>query len=208
MRYLTFILIFLLVQACRTGSPVSRISTSNSSESTIYVGTVLSDTMTLINHESNYRSPILSSTSSIEIWFDAYPTFGNSTTYRLFFDSCWKIKYPSMNVHVSLAGKVFLLKDIQDSVIEKLVMNNIFSLPDDEETNMDSFNFDLVNSKFQNTDAWIFDGICYSISYKVGDRFRRYTFCNPEFYASQSAYITPFTYYARIVEIFGSIPIQ
>lgn len=173
------------------------------SQPSIYVGAVLNDTSSLVNEATAYRSELLNSEHPIEIWFESNPVFGNADRYILFYDSCWMIKYPVMNVHKSKAGKVFPLKTAQLKLIERLTANHIFSLPGEHEIAGNHFN--INTAKFEGFDMKSFDGICYSISYKVGDRYRAYSFCNPQRPNLGVGKASPYAEYNAIAEVFKSL---
>jgi hypothetical protein len=202
-RLITTIIFILIVSAL----------TAQTKDKTLFVGNVLSDTATIQSHQ--YRTAlksIMKSKNKIEIRFITEPSFhptNNITlTYNtnftiLTYDKEWSAKY----YYCKDGTDTLLCKDITqktniDTIFSRLVLNNIFSLPSDDNLKTEKYEYNLETNEFIGSGMGIGDGICYCIEFKVGDRYRRYDFCNPNEYADFYPQVYELRNYANIVKIF------
>ena len=78
-----------------------------------------------------------------------------------------------------------------NQIFDTLKQNNIFLLPDQKDLNAKS--------------AHAHDGGFFSISFKAGEKFRQYSFSNPDVYAVENPDIRAFTQFLRIIQTMNSI---
>jgi len=184
------------------------VLTAQTKDKTIFVGNVISDTMTF--RSNNYRTSmtsILKSENKIEIRFITSPSSENineNTSYTILtFNNKWSAKYyyykPDTN---NLFSKGINAKIDIDTVFSRLVSNNIFSLPDQHSLKTEKFEYNPVTNEFIGSRIAVVDGTCYYIEFKVGDFYRRYSYGNPDSYADFYPQVYELRNFANIVEIF------
>ncbi len=195
MKTLITTLIFILTASVIRGQEKDK---------TIFVGNVVSDTASFKNkgNQSPFTS-ILKSNYKIEIRFTTTPSFDYTNYKVITYDKNWSAK---QYYYVS-GNKNLLSKDIEskvsiDSVFSRLVLNNIFSLPDQDSLVTEKYEYNLETNEFIGLGMSVCDGACYSIEFKVGDYFRRYVYCNPESYADFYPNVYELRSFANIVNIF------
>jgi hypothetical protein len=178
--------------------------TAQTNEKTIHVGNVISDTTTFksINYRSTLTS-ILKSKYKIEIRFISIPSFDYSSYTVLTYDKKWSAKYyyhtPEINTTLS---KEIKSKTPIDTLFSRLVLNNIFSLPDQDSLKTEKYDYNPETNEFFGSGMAVGDGICYHIEFKIGDYYRRYSYCNPNDYADFYPQIYELRSFANIVELF------
>lgn len=96
-------------------------------------------------------------------------------TNELFFTSQDSVKYAKLS-----------------QTLNDLIDNNIFGLPDQSEIKLP---YEMI----------VWDGVSYAISYKVEDRFRIYSFNNPQDFANEFKNITEFRNFCNIVTLLKDI---
>jgi len=187
---------------------VVSVLTAQNKDKTIFVGNVISDTTTF--RSNDYRTAltsILKSKNKIEIRFIASPSFENTNEYTnytiLTFNKKWSAKYfyykPDTD---SLLSKDINKKVNIDTVFSRLVINNIFSLPDQDSLKTEKYEYNPETNEFNGSRIAVADGTCYYIEFKVGDFYRRYSYCNPNSYSDFYPQVYELRNFANIVEIF------
>jgi hypothetical protein len=182
--------------------------TAQTKDKTIYVGNVISDTTTF--RSNDYRTAltsILKSENKIEIRFITSPSFENRKEYKnytvLTFTNKWSAKYyyykPDTN---NLLSKDLSAKTSIDTIFSRLVSNNVFSLPDQGSLKTEKYAYNPETNEFIGSRMEVADGTCYYIEFKVGDLYRRYSYCNPNRYAEFYPQVYELRNFANIVEIF------
>ena len=173
-------------------------------DKTIFVGNVISDTTTFrSNGDRTSLTSILKSENKIEIRFITSPSFGYTNYTILTFNKKWSAKY----YYYKTATDSLLSKDINakiniDTIFSRLVSNNIFSLPDQHSLKTGKYEYNPETNKFIGLAREVNDGTCYYIEFKVGDFYRRYSYCNPDSYADFYPQVYELRSFANIVEIF------
>ena len=179
-------------------------------EKTFYVGDVISDTSTLIeNSKRKALTPLLQSKNKIEIRFISSPSFYYTTYLILIYNQEWSAKY----YYYKKGTDSLLYKDITnktniDTVFSRLVLNNIFSLPDQDSLRTEKYEYNPETNQFIGSGMGIGDGICYYVEFKLGDYYRRYNYCNPDSFADFYPHVSELRNFANIVEIFNEWPIE
>lgn len=146
----------------------------------IFVGQILSDTLTIENRSQydNLLKSILKSQSQIELRFTIAPSFDNEVCFVIRFDSSWtaqKIAFDSKSkkyISINLISKIPI-----DEFFNNLVLLNIFSIPD--QGKIQTQEWTLENDGLSAPGVAITDGTCYKVEFKVSDKFRSYLYCNP-----------------------------
>lgn len=180
------------------------VISGQTNDKTIFVGNIISDTATFISND--YRTgltTILKSKYKIEIRFIISPSF-NSTNYTILtYDKNWSAKHyyytPETN---ALLSKDIKSKTTIDTIFSQLVLNNIFSLPDQESLITEKYEYNPETNILIGSGVSVCDGTCYYVEFKVGDQFRRYSYCNPDSYADFYPQVHELRNFANIVEIF------
>lgn len=182
--------------------------TAQIKDKTIFVGNVISDTTTFrSNYYRTALTSILKSKNKIEIRFIVSPSFENTNEYTnytiLTFNKKWSAKYyyykPDTN---NLFSKDINAKIDIDTIFHRLVSNNIFSLPDQDSLKTEKYKYNPETNEFIGSRIAVTDGTCYYIEFKVGDFYRRYSYCNPNNYADFYPQVYELRSFANIVEIF------
>lgn len=198
-----------------TVSPKSIQSVQESIESEdrwVRVGKVISDPKTLadISYKTDIKS-ILESKNSIEIRLEIEPSFFPSNYIILRYNNKkWKMRYlyhAKNNRFEKKSKEICTEKNLQE-LFETLVNNNIFSLPDQSEINEDEYDTEYNLDKEWLRDyplhsSKIMDGTSYSIEFKIGNSYRRYTYHEPFFYAKTYPLIKEYTYMKNIIIYFS-----
>ena len=183
------------------------VLTAQTKDKTIFVGDVISDTTTF--RHNGYRTgltSILKSKNKVEIRFITSPS-SESQEYPnytiLTFNKKWSAKYYYFKVDTdSLLSKSINGEIDIDTIFSRLVSNNIFSLPDQNRLRTEKYEYNPETNEFIGYGMKTADGTCYYIEYKVGDFYRRYSFCNPDNYADFYPQVYELRKFANIVEIF------
>lgn len=134
------------------------------------------------------KNPVCKSSYQLDIYWTAVsPMFGSSTTIHLTFDGK---KWAATQYHETLQKKSDTVKLIPttsyDSIFNALKKNKIFTLPD-----QDSLQLGLP----------ILDGSDYSLVFKAGNKFRRYTFNNPAIHKEKNPTVKELSHYIAIINI-------
>ena len=178
--------------------------TAQTKDKTIFVGNVISDTTTF--RSNDYRTAltsILKSKNKIEVRFITSPSFDYTNYTILTFNKKWSAKYyyykPDTN---NLFSEDINVKIDIDTIFSRLVSNNIFSLPDQDSLNTEKYEYNPETNEFIGSGMAVADGTCYYIEFKIGDYYRRYSYCNPDNYADFYPQVYELRNFANIVEIF------
>jgi hypothetical protein len=173
-------------------------------DKTLFVGNVISDTTTF--KSNNYRTgltSILKSNYKIEIRFITSPSFNYTNYTILTYDKKWSAKYYYYTPYTNaLLSKDIKSKTTIDTIFSRLVLNNIFSLPDQDSLITEKYEYNPETDEFIGSGMSVCDGTCYYIEFKVGNYFRRYSYCNPDSYADFYPQVYELRKFASIVEIF------
>ena len=155
-------------------------------DKTIFVGNVISDTTTFKrNNDRAAMTSILRSKNKIEIRFITSPSFRNPNYTILTYNEKWNAKH----FYYKPGTDSIMSKDINnimnfEIVFSQLVNNNIFSLPDQKSLKTGKYTYNPETNELIGSLVATADGTCYYIEFKVGDRYRRYGYCNPDCYAN------------------------
>jgi len=181
--------------------------TAQTEDKTMFVGNVISDTTTF--KSNNYRSAltsILRSNYKIEIRFIASPSFRYTNYTVLTYDNTWRAKYyyytPDTN---ALLSKDIKSKTTIDTIFSRLVLNNIFALPDQDSLKTGKYEYNPETDELIGSGMSVCDGTCYFIEFKVGKYFRRYSYCNPVSYADFYPQVYELRNFVNIVGIFTEL---
>ncbi len=175
---------------------------SQNEDKLIYVGNVVSDTLSLADQiYPNISPPIQQSTNKIEIRFIGSASF-QETTYTIFsYNDIWSATY-----HYQSTNSIWLSKNLEvnpnDSVFYKLAVNNIFSLPDQDSLSYSTEKYDPETNQIIGHGIGLFHGTSYIIEFKVGDNYRRYRYHNPEIQANFHQHVNELRNFVVIVELF------
>lgn len=173
-------------------------------DKTIFVGNIISDTSTFKNND--YRTgltSILKSNYKIEIRFITSPSFNYTNYTILTYDKKWSAKYYYYTPDtIALLSKDIKSKTTIDTLFSRLVLNNIFSLPDQDSLITQKYEYIPETDEFIGSRMVVCDGICYYVEFKVGNNYRRYRYCNPDSYADFYPQVYELRSFANILEIF------
>jgi len=181
--------------------------TAQTKDKTIFVGNVISDTTTFRSNDYlTSLTSILKSENRIEIRFITSPSFENTNYTVLTFNKKWSAKY----YYYKPGTKNLFSKDINaiidiDTIFSRLVSNNIFSLPNQNSLKTGKYKYNPETNEFIDSRMEMADGTCYYIEFKVGDFYRRYSYCNPNHYADFYPQVYELRNFANIVEIFKAL---
>ncbi len=175
----------------------------------VLVGKVVSDKESCksdIGRIENGLIPILKSNNAIEIRFIEGRNLDHINYTVLTFNKKWKAMYYKFDKEKdSLLGTEIALETNLDTLFSKLVKNNIFSLPNQEEIKVEKAYFNTDNQIFEQSGCGVGDGSLYWVEFKIGNRYRRYSFGSPKFFADFYPYISELKNYENIMNIFYSL---
>lgn len=182
-------------------------SSAQTKRKTIFVGNVISDTTTFkCNDYRTALTSILKSKNKIEIRLITSPSFNYSNHIILAFNQKWSAKYYYYKLGTdSLLSKEITKKVNLDTIFARLVANNIFSLPDQDSLKKEKYEYDPETNELIGSGMAVNDGTCYYIEFKVGDYYRRYSYCNPDIYADFYLQVYELRNFANIIEIFKEL---
>lgn len=174
-------------------------------DNSILVGKVVSDTLTF-NALVNKEESVLRSKNVIEIRLITTTMVVSRSYIALIYDKKWK----AVSVDFDKAKGVFVSKEIVmktpiEAVFNQLVNNNVFALPDQSTLQLERASFDPQTNMFTLAGMDISDGVSYTIEFKVGDKYRRYSFINPVDYSKFYPYNNEFKNYVSIVKAFNTL---
>ena len=180
---------------------------AQSNEKTFFVGDVISDTTTF--KESNYRkalNPILKSKYKIEIRLINSSSYDYTNYTILTFDEKWSAKH----YYYEQKSDSLLTLDIDssinfDSIFSKLVANNIFSLPDQDDLRLKKYSFEPETNKMFVSEMGVSHGYNYYLEFKFGELYRRYRYYSPISYAEHFPLITDLQKFVNIVDIYDQL---
>lgn len=173
-----------------------------------YLGNILSDTTTLSKEQ--YGSPltsILNSSNKIEIRFIKSSGRYHTSYTVLSYANKWEVKEYDYDYKTKSTTSTDLTNKVNpDSLFDKLVSFNIFSLPDQDRLVLDKYEYDLESDELIGHGMAIGCGAtCYYIEYKVGSYFRRYSFCNLEAYVEFCPHVHELKDFNGIVTVFNGM---
>lgn len=183
--------------------------TAQTNNQAIFVGNVISDTTTFKSNDHHLSlTSILKSENKIEIRFITSPSSeapNEASNYTIItFNKQWDVKH----YYYKPGTDSLFVKDIRnqikiDTVISQLVANNLFSLPDQNSLTTVNLSYNLATNQFIEEILCTTDGICYYVEFKVGERYRRYHYCNPDSYTNFYSQVDELRKFANIVKIFN-----
>jgi len=94
-----------------------------------------------------------------------------------------------------------------DKVVSKLVANNIFSLPSGKSINTSKQFINLSTNEIIYESMGISHGITYFVEFKVGDKFRRYSYSSPAEFAKFYPHISEYKNMTEIVKLFNQLTV-
>jgi hypothetical protein len=181
------------------------IITAQTNNKTFHVGNVISDTTTCKDNVYTPDFPsILKSNNKIEIRFITLPSFEDPSFIILTYNKEWNAKY----YYYKKGTKSLLSKDLSnkvnlDTLFARLVINNLFSLPDQDSVKTVNYSYHPETNEFIDLRFDVVDGVGYTIEFKIGNHYRRYGFDNPDDYADFYPQVYELRNFANIVEIFN-----
>ena len=134
--------------------------------------------------------PIVNSSYEIEIRLYEYEMMGSRCQILCFDGNKWTGKTMGIIRYAQESQKVLKPGLNFNNILDSLLKNNIFKLPDQSKLNL----------KGDNT-----NGANYTISYKVGNKMRSYDFSNPKYYLKMNKGYKELENYIAIVGLFNSI---
>lgn len=171
------------------------------------VGNVMSDTSSFMYPEEIRfgLSPILKSENIIEIRFiEVY--FRSFRGVVLTYNTKWESQICKNEVNsmeenwIPANGEIDL-----DSLFFKLVTNNIFSLPDDNELSLGKLYFNPKTNVFIGEGFGIGCGGSSIIEFKIGDMYRTYSFGSAESFSAFYPSVPEFKNYVNIEMLFNQL---
>ena len=174
----------------------------------IEIGLVLSDSASILFKASCWRgmNPIIDSKNKIEVRFYNLSKHvgADGPVIILSYHNTWEVK--GLNVSFGDVEQLEMNTTISlDSIFSELVKNNIFGLPNWSELIHGKELYNPGSDKFIKVQSFISDRLCYCLEYKVGNRFRRYAYCNPEDFAQLPRPNHNRLDFVRITELFGEL---
>ncbi|MNU46037.1 hypothetical protein D3C71_348910 [compost metagenome] len=170
------------------------------------VGNVISDTSSCRDLKYNYGlTSILKSEYAIEIRLINSGSNGFNGVV-LYYDSLWSVKirpFESRSNNFSWKRKDEMI-DL-DSVFSELVSNNVFSLPNQSDLTLGKYYYNPKTNEFIGEGMGVGCGAHYTIEFKIGDWYRRYSCSNPEVFAEFYPNVPELKNYANIVQIFDAL---
>lgn len=170
------------------------------------VGNVISDSSSCKDDGYSYGLPsILKSEYPIEIRFISSGFRGFSGAV-LYYDSRWLLKIRPFEFGSNMTGwKTKEETRNLDSLFAELVANNIFSLPDQSDLNMEKYYYNPKTDEFIGTGMDVGCGSNYILEFKIGDKYRRYDCSNPDLFAEFYPGVYELKNYMHIVQIFETL---
>lgn len=171
-----------------------------------HLGRLISDSSTLTKTEYTTTLPsILKSTNKIEIRFINDPSFSRSDLIVLSYNDKWTIKHCYFDPKTKNVLQSNITTINADTLFNKLVSNNIFSLPDENDFKIAEWEYYPKTDEFLLDPATICDGVCYFIEFKVGPYSRQYGYCNPRSKFKMFPNIHELADFCNIVDIFKAL---
>ncbi|WP_300665398.1 hypothetical protein [Fluviicola sp.] len=177
--------------------------TAQETEKSFFVGNVISDTSSC--KDDGYRfglTSILKSEYPIEIRFinSGFRGFSGAV---LCYDSVWSVKIKSFDFRLNAMNwKIKEETRNLDSLFSELVSHNIFSLPDQSDLKMKRYYYNPKTGEFIGEGMGVGCGAHYTIEFKIGDWYRRYSCSSPEAFAEFYPNVHELKDYVNIVRIF------
>lgn len=170
------------------------------------VGKVVSDTSSCKDDRYSFGlNSILKSEYPIEIRFISSGFRGFSGAV-LYYDSLWLVKIRPFEFRSNMMGWK-TKEEIRnlDSLFAELVVNNIFSLPNQSDLNMEKYYYNPKTDEFIGEGMGVGCGAGYIIEFKIGDKYRRYNCSNPDLFAEFYPNVHELKNYVTIVLIFETL---
>jgi hypothetical protein len=173
-----------------------------------FLGNILTDTTTLSREQyGSPLNPILTSSNNIEIRFIKSSGRNHTSYIVLSYMNKWEVKEYDYDYKTKSTTSTDLTNKVNaDSLFDKLVSFNIFSLPDQDSLVLEKFEYDLESNELMGQGIGFgCGGTCYYIEYKVGSYFRRYSFCNLEAYVEFCPHVHELKDFNGIVTVFNGM---
>lgn len=170
-----------------------------------------SDTINLSpNKEFERRvnlQPINESLSEIEIRFYERDELSNTINLKIIElkDSVWlgtlygESNYPS----IKITKYKLKSKSGFENVLRMLGQKNLFSLPSQHELKPRMKKYEIINGRKAEQVFYVTDGQSYTVEFKVGKKYRIYTFNNPDIYSKHYDDVQELKDYVAIIDIFN-----
>jgi hypothetical protein len=182
------------------------VSIGQTNSKPILAGRIVSDSASLKNIPHRFQS-ILKSKNAIEIRFTATPSLNGDQGYMaLIYNSKWKAEKVYIDKTKDAAtSKEIITKLSIENIFNQLVDNNIFCLSDQDKVKMEKSSFDPATNVFNLENVGISDGIHYDIEFKIGDKFRHYSFFEPGSFLKFYPYVDELANYVNIIKAFNAL---
>ena len=191
--------IFLIFTLCKL--------TAQTNGKEFMAGKIISDTSTFsrLDYKTSLSS-ILKSKNKIEIRFINDPSFQSSDAIVLSYDKTWTVNYFYYDTKTKkINSKQISTAANLDSVFNILVANNIFSLPDESTSKIESWSYYPETEEFLLDPATICDGVTYNIEFKIGPYYRQYGYGNPQQKLKGYKNIHELQDFCNIVDVFNQL---
>jgi len=150
------------------------------------LGNVISDASSLDeNLGSNLGLPsIKDSKNTIEIRLYSNTGFPGAQCILVRYDKTWKASKLKLNAKDSAITIQLKPATGIEKVVQGMIAVNVFSLPTQSKLTSGKYSLDLSTNQLKVTAFSISDAACYTIQFKVGDKLRKYAYCEPKQYAA------------------------
>lgn len=183
---------------------VSKTIYAQADTNEIRLGNIRSDTTTFARRSTDFLPSILQSKHLIEIRFITKPSLSYSRSVIVMtYDNAWSVTEYFQKRPSDTATSKMVVADISaDSVFSILVLNNIFSLPDQDSIDLKCFVYVKSRGEILGEGMDVNDGTGYEIQFKVADNFRRYTFYNSDLLLDFYSFSNELRNYTAIINAF------
>lgn len=185
----------------------------DSTKTELYLGHFLEDSSTVaypLKSGPIKVAPIQESKHKVEIRLFTYRSFHKYDMIILTFDTYWSMHVCAPKKFIDSTVFTEIERTDLDSVFSVLVINKIFSLPDDDslmdEKSVLIFEPEATDEAFYGMGRDIVtDGDHYWLEYKVGPYFRRYHYGNPKLMNDHGPFVEEYQLFTTIVTLLHSL---
>ncbi|NUY82344.1 hypothetical protein HUK80_15675 [Flavobacterium sp. MAH-1] len=182
------------------------LSNAQNIEDKLFLGTVISDTLTnKTNSFKEYLNPIVDSKNKIEIRFQIYPSTRSVESVVIYYDGLWRAYKYQYDKYDGKIDKRAIERENLDEVVNRLISENIFSLKNQSELKLSNDFIDLRTGEEQTQLMGAVDGTIYFIEFKVGTKFRAYSYTNAEGFSTGFPHVQDLRQFANIVKIYKEL---
>jgi hypothetical protein len=151
--------------------------------------------------------PINESLNDIEIRFYEKDELSNTINLKILElkDSIWLGTLHGESNYPSIKITKYKLKSKSgfEDILRMLGQKSFFSLPSQHELKPRMKKYEIINGRKAEQVFYVTDGQSYTVEFKVGKKYRIYTFTNPDIYSKHYDDLQELKDYVAIIDIFN-----